>query len=668
MGDPPAAAPARASGMARDGASSSPASPPPSSPPASPLSPAGRPVAASPIPKQRKKATYTFGLYKKAKIALGLKKPAHPDPGAFGAAPASDDNPALGSARRSLHDGTGTRRTSIDATPSLVGRVFGSPSRPRALAVEPPIPETDGPWYIVEDAVPWRGPAVPTRGPDEHEEPFMVTAPKTPLGPHQLLPWEGVEWVGPQVLEIIETGLRDYAVDPGAGRPDTRNASPAVQMYHMRRAVADVLPTPLFSFLLRVFEGPDADPAVACDRFLQRLLKGCGHAVYSTITDPVPKAFEKVSDSKQTGAAMFFRVFLVRFAKRFPQQHGFVHPKVDDLAERERLIEAVEEGFQCWEFMRATESHPAAIVVRMTNKGVKALVKAPQPASWVALNHMYEFCITEPSRERSGHPSIFIIDLGKIGISICTRSNVTAIAGQLQAAMFHPEPFSAFVVAHAPSVIQFVWGVAKYFLTESARDKFVILNGSASSHFQKKLGLSLDGIPTAVGGNCETERLLSVADLLRLRTQTRARDAYVAEHGEDIGSHRAKTLRRAGSSTISEMFALSKEGTPGTPGTPRDGAETGTGTRTGTGTGTGTAKRRESAKDLRRRIVKLEGKLERAGTDAGAAAARAAEKLKEMKRVYRAMMWVKAFIALLLVLTLVAAWVLWGGGSASPVA
>ena len=221
-------------------------------------------------------------------------------------------------------------------------------------------------------------------------------------------------------------------------------------------------------------------------------------------------------------------------------------------------------------------------------------------------------------------------------------------------------------MAHAPSVIQFIWGVAKYFLTESARDKFVILNGSASSHFQKKLGLSLDGIPTAVGGKCDAERLLSVADLLRLRTQTRARDAYVEEHGgEDIASHRARTLRRAGSSTISELFALSKEGTPGTPGTPRDGAGTGMGTGTGTGTGTrsGTAKRRESAKDLRRRIVKLEGKLERAGADAGAAAARAAEKLKEMKRTYRALMWVKVFIALLLVLLLVAAWVLWGGSA-----
>ena len=105
-----------------------PRAPPPSSPPASPPNPAGRPVAASPIPKQRKKATYTFGLYKKAKIALGLKKPARPDPGALGAAP------ALGN-----HDRTGTPRVSVDA-PSLVGRVFGSPTPSQGARVRAPHP------------------------------------------------------------------------------------------------------------------------------------------------------------------------------------------------------------------------------------------------------------------------------------------------------------------------------------------------------------------------------------------------------------------------------------------------------------------------------------------------------------------------------------------------
>ena len=239
----------RASGMACDPSSASPASPPAVLAPASPPNPAGRPVAASPIRSNARRRRIPSACTRRRRSRWVSRNPHVRTPVRLARRP-----------RWENHDRTGTPRVSVDA-PSLVGRVFGSPTRPRVPAFEPPIPETDGPWYIIEDAVPWHGPAVPSRGPDEHEEPFMVTSPKTPLGPHHLLPWEGVEWVGPQVLKIIETGLKDYAVNPAAGRPDTRNASPAVQMYHMRRAVADVLPTPLFSFLLRVFEGPDTDPA-----------------------------------------------------------------------------------------------------------------------------------------------------------------------------------------------------------------------------------------------------------------------------------------------------------------------------------------------------------------------------------------------------------------------
>ena len=50
--------------------------------------------------------------------------------------------------------------------------------------------------------------------------------------------------------------------------------------------------------------------------------------------------------------------------------------------------------------------NPAAIVVRMTNKGVKSLVRCPKPDSG-SRNHFYEFCIAQPSRELSGHPSVF---------------------------------------------------------------------------------------------------------------------------------------------------------------------------------------------------------------------------------------------------------------------
>ena len=301
----------------------------------------------------------------------------------------------------------------------------------------------------------------------------------------------------------------------------------------------------MFAFALRLFEGANTDQTTACDRFLRRLLKGCGGAVYCSIGEPPgsAKAYEKMTDSKLAGAALFLRVFLVRFAKRFPQQHGFVHPVVDAPETRERLIETLGAGFQSWSFLPATKSTPAAIVVRMTNDGVRSLVRAPQPHSWIAVNHFYEFCVTQPSRELSGHPSIFIIDLQALTFGIYTSSNIKAIAGQLIAAMFHPEPFSAFVVAHAPSAIQFIWGVAKLFLTESARQKFVITSGSASAHFHKKLGVPLDEIPEAVGGTCKRTTLLTAADLLRIRAQDDAVAAYVDAHGADIAAHAPGTVR-----------------------------------------------------------------------------------------------------------------------------
>ena len=256
---------------------------------------------------------------------------------------------------------------------------------------------------------------------------------------------------------VIDCGLVDSSVRPELNRPDTKHMPEDARVFHMRRAVADAIETPLFAFALRLFEGANTDQTTACDRFLRRLLKGCGGAVYCSIGEPPgsAKAYEKMTDSKLAGAALFLRVFLVRFAKRFPQQHGFVHPVVDAPETRERLIETLGAGFQSWSFLSATKSTPAAIVVRMTNDGVRSLVRAPQPHSWIAVNHFYEFCVTQPSRELSGHPSIFIIDLQALTFGIYTSSNIKAIAGQLIAAMFHPEPFSAFVVAHATELFAF---------------------------------------------------------------------------------------------------------------------------------------------------------------------------------------------------------------------
>jgi hypothetical protein len=60
--------------------------------------------------------------------------------------------------------------------------------------------------------------------------------------------------VGPQLLQIVHAALRDLKTDPKHGKPDTHKLNAAVAMIHMRRACADILPTPLFAFLLRVFE------------------------------------------------------------------------------------------------------------------------------------------------------------------------------------------------------------------------------------------------------------------------------------------------------------------------------------------------------------------------------------------------------------------------------
>jgi len=436
----------------------------------------------------------------------------------------------------------------------------------------------------------------------------------------------------------------------------------------MRRAVADAIGAPLFAFALRLFEGPNTDQTVACDRFLRRLLKGCGGAVYCSIGEPPgsQKAYEKMTDSKLAGAALFLRVFLVRFAKRFPQQHGFVHPVVDAPETRERLIETLGAGFQSWSFLPASKSTPAAIVVRMTNDGVRSLVRAPQPHSWIAVNHFYEFCVTQPSRELSGHPSIFIIDLQALTFGIYTSSNIKAIAGQLIAAMFHPEPFSAFVVAHAPSAIQFVWGVAKLFLTESARQKFVIMSGSASAHFHKKLGVPLDEIPEAVGGTCKRKTLLTAADLLRMRTQDDAVAAYVDAHGADIAAHASGTVhafsklpRHLAGSELFRVGSGSEPGTPtGTgassgpsPGTSGDTGDPGLdlmrqgrfgGARASAGKAPAAAPRGRSAtpgktptaRDLRVKISSLAEKLEKAGVVSAAheaARAAAVAKLRGMK-------------------------------------
>lgn len=418
--------------------------------------------------------------------------------------------------------------------------------------------QDNGPWYAVDEPVRWTGPPVPTSAPGEEEEAFMVAREaKSTYKGCPLLPWDGEAWSGQLALEIFRAGLKDLAVDPAKGRPDTRKFPPAQAMLHMRRACADILPTPLFQFMIRFFEGPDQDLGVSCDRFLRRILIGCKNMVYCSITNPIPKAYDDIHESGLTGASIYLRMYLLRFAKRFPPQHGFVNPHVDNLSVREKLADDTEEGLHTWECMEATEHHPAAIVVRMTNKGLKAMNSCPKPMSWLAINHLYEFCISEPSRELSGQVPIFIIDLGKLSFSSYTKSNVLHAVAQCQVALFHSEPFSAFVVAHVPTACMVLWSFAKYFITDTAREKFIILSGSASKHFTNNVGVSLDKLPVALGGTSQTDRLLSLREVLRKRSQQRAIDAQVKMEGFGSKGHRPDgegLLKRVGDSAGEDMI------------------------------------------------------------------------------------------------------------------
>ena len=443
-----------------------------------------------------------------------------------------------GDGRVSARDSTGRLSEDDPSRPrtSASSRLAPSPSRPKRSSKY--LAQDDDhliarrpegvPWYFVEDPMRWTGPPIPTAGPSEEEEPFMISTLKTNIDGFQALPWEGVERTAPAVIAVIDHALTHLRVDPAAGRLDTIKAdvSPEEIMSLMRRASADVMMTPVFSFMLKVFEGPDTDPAIACHRFFKRILTGCKNAVFCTVKHPAPKAYEEITDGKHAGAALYLRVFLVRFVKRFPPQHQFVHPHVDAPETRRQLCADLGDSFQSWCFMRATEHHPAAIVVRKTNKGIKSCCRVPQPIGWTAVNHFYEFCVSQPSRQLCGLKPVFIIDLAKPSMTYYTQSNITKIAHVMQAAMFHPEPFSAFVVAHSPSVFQFIWSIAKYFLTESAREKFVILSGSASKHFHNKMGIGLEHIPKEVGGKSETEGLITVAELLSEIHQQPAVDAF----------------------------------------------------------------------------------------------------------------------------------------------
>lgn len=222
-----------------------------------------------------------------------FKKPAVQDDfgPAAGAAPASGNGLAgisplpaegrLNSSPRSSFGGS-RRRTSRDGAIPSLEKLESLRSLREGHA-----------WYEVDNPLKWTGPPVPTTGPSEAEEPFMTAQPKKEFKGCPMMPWEGENWSGPQMLQIIHAGLKDFKQDAKQGRPDTHKLSLEEQMVHMRRACADILPTPLFSFMLKWFEGPDTELGQACDRFLTRILAGCKNTVYCSIAHPIPQVRTK---------------------------------------------------------------------------------------------------------------------------------------------------------------------------------------------------------------------------------------------------------------------------------------------------------------------------------------------------------------------------------------
>ena len=440
-----------------------------------------------------------------------------------GGKPKADaDGPAGGAG-----DGTGKK-------PAVKSPTKKQAKKELIAELESNVPTQVGAWHEAMDAIEWSGPKVPETAPSEEEEPLMVPEQKTMMQGMPMFPWEAGEWTAKQYREIMEACARDINLDASKGRPDCTKLSTEAKMHHLRRCIADVLKSKVYHFMLRMFEGPELELEVASHRFLSRLLRGCKDSIYYNIDKPFPEAYADVAESKKTGAAAYLRMFLVRFAKRFPPAQGFVNPAYDSPASRERIIsECGEQGLALWNFMEATEHHPAACVLLPNNKTMKAFNAVPKPWSWKAVNLFYEYAICEPSYRLADQASIFIIDTGKLGMTMWTASVIKAVASQLAAAQFHPEPFSAFVIAHSPALFNFAWSIGKYFITETAREKFVVLSGSAAAHFEK-IGVAREHIPPEIGGTSKSEVLLKPPDVLRRMMHKRAINAHYEQYGDDL--------------------------------------------------------------------------------------------------------------------------------------
>ena len=226
-------------------------------------------------------------------------------------------------------------------------------------------------------------------------------------------------------------------------------------------------------------------------------------------------------DSQHLGALAYLKAYVnTRFLKRFPITTNFMHPKLDSQIERIRLSRDVAHKMRAFTFVEASDSHPAALVLSFPDtEAFKDLLSVSAPDCWLALNHFYEWTIAQPNRTRPRDkklqtPPIFIADVKKLSLMSCTKKNVARLADTFRAAMFHPEPFSRFVIANAPMSVMALFTFGKLFMSESARMKFVMTGSSLQKAMKQAWGLEKEDIPECLGGEGYPGKALSAEEIL----------------------------------------------------------------------------------------------------------------------------------------------------------
>ena len=380
----------------------------------------------------------------------------------------------------------------------------------------------------------------------------------------QIEPWDDHEWTSARAFEIYVfamthlrvNGVKERKQESGSGgltrRRSMESSAPADELesaLHLpdtrkmhnkeegmkqliRGLGSEYMNHPLFYFCVNFFEGVNLDShneelnekdyVYRCELFLYRCLEGCQGAAFSKFKDKrLEFGMKHISDSQHLGAVAYLKAYVnTRFLKRFPITTNFMHPKLDSQIERIRLSRDVAHKMRTFTFVEASDSHPAALLLSFPdNKAFKDLLTVSAPDCWLALNHFYEWTIAQPNRTRPRDkklqtPPIFIADVKNLSLMSCTKKNVARLADTFRVAMFHPEPFSKFVIANAPMSVMALFTFGKLFMSESARLKFVMTGSSLQKAIKQAWGLEIKDIPECLGGKGHPRKALTVEDIL----------------------------------------------------------------------------------------------------------------------------------------------------------